>query len=98
MRIQQSSRQGCVVLTLAGKLDLAAVPQLRRTILKQLADQPPAIICDLTQVEAIDPLCAATFSSLRHPALGWPGTALILCGAQPAVAETISQQGLTQPW
>ena len=96
MRIQQSSRQGCVVLTLAGKLDLAAVPQLRRTILKQLADQPPAIICDLTQVEAIDPLCAATFSSLRHPALGWPGTALILCGAQPAVAETISQQGLTQ--
>jgi LuxR family transcriptional regulator, maltose regulon positive regulatory protein len=96
MRIEQSDGQGYVVLTLAGRLDLAAVPQLRRMILKQLADQPPAIICDLTQVEAIDPLCAATFSSLRHPALGWPGTALILCGAQPAVAEIISQQGLAQ--
>jgi anti-anti-sigma factor len=58
MRIQESSQDGCVVLTLAGRLDLAAAPQLQRAILKQLAQQPPAIICDLGQVEAIDPLCA----------------------------------------
>jgi ABC-type transporter Mla MlaB component len=76
MWIQQSSQQGCVVLTLAGRLDLAAAPQVQRAILKHLAEQPPAIICDLSQVEAIDPLCAAVFTSIRHPALGWPGTAL----------------------
>jgi hypothetical protein len=69
MRIQESSQQGCVVLTLVGRLELAAVPQLQRAILKQLAEQPPAIICDLGQVEAIDPLCAKVFTSIRHPAL-----------------------------
>ena len=81
MRIQQPSRQGCAVLTLTGRLDLAAAPQVKRAILKQLAEQPPAIICDLGRVEAIDPLGAGVFASIRHPALGWPGTALVLSGA-----------------
>jgi LuxR family transcriptional regulator, maltose regulon positive regulatory protein len=96
MRIQQSRRQGCVVLTLAGRLDLAAVPELQRAILKQLAEHPPAIICDLGQVEAIDPLCAQMFTSLRHPALGWPGTAVVLCGARPAVADVLVGQGVAR--
>src|SRR5215218_5493470 len=94
MRIQQSSQQGFVVLTLAGRLDLAAAPQLQRAILKQLAQQPPAIVCDLSQVEAIDPLCAGVFTSIRHPALSWPGTALLLCGTRPTVADTLLQQGV----
>jgi LuxR family transcriptional regulator, maltose regulon positive regulatory protein len=94
MRIQQSSQQGCVVLSLAGRLGLAAVPQVRRAISKQLAEQPPAIICELTRVEGIDPLAAAVFASIRHPALDWPGTALMLCGARPAVADTLRRLGM----
>jgi LuxR family maltose regulon positive regulatory protein len=94
MRIQQSSRQGCVVLALAGRLDLAAAPQVQRAILKQLAEQPRAIICDLGQVEAIDVLCAAVFASIRHPALDGPGTALVLCGAGPQVADTLLRRGM----
>jgi hypothetical protein len=79
MRIQLSDRQGCVVLTLAGRLDLAAAPQVQRAILKQLAEQPPAIICDLGQVEAIDPLSAIPLSAGRArpwscaaPGRRWP--------------------------
>jgi anti-anti-sigma factor len=94
MRIQRSSRQGCVVLTLAGRLDLPAAAQLQRTILKYLAEQPPAIVCDLGQVEGVDPLCAAVFTSIRHPALDWPGTALMLCGTRPPVAEVLRQLGM----
>jgi LuxR family maltose regulon positive regulatory protein len=96
MRIQQSNRRGYVVLTLAGHLDLAAAPQLQRAMLKQLADHPPAIICDLSQVEAIDPVCAGVFTSIRHPALGWPGTALVLCGTRRAVADVLLQQGVAR--
>jgi len=96
MQIEQSSQQGSVVLSLAGRIDLAAVPQLQRTILKQLAQQPQAIICDLSDVEAIDPLCAGVFSSIRHPALGWPGTALVLCGAQPAVGDILVRHGVAR--
>src|SRR5215218_6135997 len=94
MRIQQSNHQGSVVLTLAGRLDQAAAPELQRAILKHLAEQPPAIICDLGQVEAIDPLCAGVFTSIRHPALDWPGTALMLCGARLPVADILRQQGM----
>jgi LuxR family transcriptional regulator, maltose regulon positive regulatory protein len=94
MRIQQSSRQGWVVLALAGRLDLAAAPRVQRAILKQLAEQPPAIVCDLGQVEAIDPLCAAVFASIRHPALDGSGTALVLCGARPQVAAILLWRGM----
>jgi anti-anti-sigma factor len=94
MRIQRSTQQGCVVLTLAGRLDPGAAPELQRAILKQVAEQPPAIICDLTQVGTIDPLCAGVFTSIRHPALGWPRTALLLCGSRPAVADTLRQLGI----
>jgi LuxR family transcriptional regulator, maltose regulon positive regulatory protein len=96
MRILQSNHRGCVVLTLAGRLDLAAAPQLQRAILKQLGERPPAIICDLGQVAAIDPLCTAVFTSIRHPALGWPETALVLCGAQPAVADALVRAGVAR--
>jgi LuxR family maltose regulon positive regulatory protein len=94
MRIQQSSHQGYVVLTLVGRLDLTAAPQVQRAILEQLAQHPPAIICDLAQVEAIDPLCGGVFTSIRHPALGWPGTALVLCGTRPAAADTLLRHGV----
>jgi LuxR family transcriptional regulator, maltose regulon positive regulatory protein len=96
MRIRQSSQQGCVVLTLTGRLDLAAAPQVQRAILKQLAEQPPAIICDLAQVEAIDPLCAEVFTSIRHPALGWPGTTLVLSGTRPVVGDLLVRQGVAR--
>ena len=96
MRIRQSSHQGYVVLALAGRLDLTAAVQVREAVLKQLADDPPAIICDLGQVEAIDPACAGVFTSIRHPALGWPGTALVLCRTQPAVADVLARQGVTR--
>ena len=96
MRIQQSSRQGSVVLALTGRLDLAAAPQVQRAILEQLAGQPPAIICDLCQVEAIDPLCAEVFTSIRHPAFGWPGTALVLSGTRPAVADLLVRHGVAR--
>jgi anti-anti-sigma factor len=91
MQIQRSTQQGCVVLTVAGPLDSAAAPRLQRAILKQLAEHPPAIICNLSQVEEIDPVCAGVFTSIRHPALSWPGTALILCGTRPAVEEVLLQ-------
>ena len=63
-----------VSLTLAGRLDLPAAAQLQRTILKYLAE-PPAIVCDLGQVEGIDSPVRRGVHFIRHPALDWPGTA-----------------------
>jgi anti-anti-sigma factor len=96
MQIQQSNQDGMTVLTLAGPIDVAAVPQVQRAILKHLAQQPPAIICDLAQVEAIDPLCAGVFTSIRHPTLGWPNTTLVLCAPAPQVADILRRHGLAR--
>jgi anti-anti-sigma regulatory factor/anti-sigma regulatory factor (Ser/Thr protein kinase) len=91
VEIEQSARNGCVVLTLTGRLDLGAAPVVQRALLKSLNEEPTAIICDLAGVPSIDPLCAGTFSAVRHPALGWPGTTLILCDAVPAVAALLAK-------
>jgi hypothetical protein len=71
-------------------------PQLQRAILKRLAQPPPAIICDLGQVEAIDPQCAQVFTSIRHPALDWPGTALVLCGTARRSPAPSSDRGVAR--
>jgi LuxR family maltose regulon positive regulatory protein len=94
MQIQQSSRQGLCVLTLTGRLDLAAVPQVQRAIRKELAGEPEGIVCDLSRVETIDPLCAGVFTSIRHPALRWPGTVLTICGTRPPVADALRRLGV----
>jgi len=96
LRIEHSSHQDSVVLTLAGRLDLPAAVRVREAVLKHLAEHPSAIICDLGQVESIDPLCAGVFTSIRHPALGWPGTALVLSSAPPAVADILVGHGVTR--
>jgi anti-anti-sigma factor len=94
VRIVQSVRDGCVVLTLTGRFDLPVMPEVRRALLEGLAGDPPTIICNLSGVEAIDPLCAAVFTRIRHPALGRHGTRLALCGARPAVVEVLTRLGV----
>ena len=98
MRVEQSIRDGHLVLTLVGRLDLAAASLLQRTLLKRLAERPAAIVCDLSRVDGIDPLCAGIFTAVRHPALGWPGTTLVLCRPGPQVAATLaSLRGSRRP-
>jgi len=45
-------------------------------------------------VEAIVPLCAGVFTSIRHPALSWPGTVLTICGTRPSVAGALRKLGV----
>jgi anti-anti-sigma regulatory factor/anti-sigma regulatory factor (Ser/Thr protein kinase) len=92
MQIDRSMRDGCVVAALAGSINLFTAPQVQRVLLKDLAERPYAIICDLSEVDAIDPVCATVFSTVaNHPSSDWPATAFLLCGARPAVAEVLER-------
>ena len=94
MQIEHAARDGCIVVTLVGQLDLAAAPKVRRALLKHLADQPDAVICDLAGVARIDPACASVFAAVAHrPRSRWPDSHLLLCGARPAVAAALTRQG-----
>ena len=92
MEIQHSMRDGCLVVALTGSIDLFSAPQIQRVLLKDLAEQPQALICDLSGVQQLDPVCATVFATVaNHPASRWPTTSFLLCGAQPAVAEVLGR-------
>jgi anti-anti-sigma factor len=90
MEIQHSTKDGCQVVTLTGSIDLASAPQIQRALVKDLSEEPFALICDLAGVDTLDPVCATIFATVaNHPASHWPATSFLLCGAQPSVAEVL---------
>jgi anti-anti-sigma regulatory factor/anti-sigma regulatory factor (Ser/Thr protein kinase) len=92
MEIQHSMRDGCLVAAFAGRIDLLSVAQIQRTLLKDLVQEPFALICDLSGVQDLDPVCARVFSTVaNHPTSRWPVTSVMLCAAQPAVAEVLGR-------
>jgi anti-anti-sigma factor len=95
VRIDQSTRDGCAILAPVGELDLEAMPAFRRVLLKRLAEQPVAVICDLSGLQELDPSCAAVFTSVaNHPSSSWPQTNLLVCCAQPAVSAMLERLGV----
>jgi anti-anti-sigma factor len=92
MDIRHSLRDGCVVVHLAGPISMLTAPQIQRVLLKDLAERPYGIICDLGAVESIDPVCATVFSTVaNHPSAAWPATSFLLCGARPGVARVLAR-------
>jgi anti-anti-sigma regulatory factor len=92
VRIEQSTQDGCTIITLTGRLDHAALPRLQPLLLTRLRQQPLAVICDLSRVWMLDPACASVFATTaHHPASGWITPRLLLCGAQPQVAAVLDR-------
>jgi anti-anti-sigma regulatory factor/anti-sigma regulatory factor (Ser/Thr protein kinase) len=92
MEIDHAMRDGCVVVRLTGLINPFTAPGIQRELLKDLAERPYGIICDLTGVESLDPVCATVFSTVaNHPSSDWPTTSFALCGAEPAVAEVLDR-------
>jgi anti-anti-sigma factor len=90
--LDHSIRDGCVVVALTGAINLFTAPRIQRVLLKDLAERPYGIICDLTGVDAIDPVCASVFATVaNHPSSDWPATTFALCGARRAVAEVLAR-------
>jgi anti-anti-sigma regulatory factor/anti-sigma regulatory factor (Ser/Thr protein kinase) len=92
MQIDRTMRDGCVIVALTGPINLFTAPQVQRALLKDLADRPYGIVCDLAGVDSLDPVCATVFSTVaNHPSSDWPATSFLLFGARPAVAEVLGR-------
>jgi anti-sigma regulatory factor (Ser/Thr protein kinase)/anti-anti-sigma regulatory factor len=92
MEIRHSMRDGCVIVAFTGSIDLFTVSQIQHTLLKDLGGQPYALICDLSGIRQLDPVCATVFSTVaNHPSSRWPATSFLLCGAQAPVAEILGR-------
>jgi anti-anti-sigma regulatory factor len=71
-----------LVATLSGRLDLNGVATLRLRLLKCLAEQPEALLVDLSGMTLSDPLALAVFVAVRRQAARWPGIAMVLCAPE----------------
>jgi anti-sigma B factor antagonist len=96
VRIEQTLRDGCVIVALHGGLDVGTASLVQDVLLRRLSERPPAVVCDLAGLDAIDVVCATVFSTAARPAFRWPETGLFLAGARGSVARVLVAAGVAE--
>jgi anti-anti-sigma regulatory factor len=87
------STDGCGLIgSVAGSLRLVDVPSLQVDLLKSLAEQPAALLLDLTALDVVDPLALTVFNAVVRQAARWPGTPILLYGLAPPTRELFAQR------
>jgi anti-anti-sigma regulatory factor len=67
----------CPVVDVSGRLDVPAAGLLRTALLKAAAEQPEAVLCDLTRARA-DRLALPVFLTVADELRAWPSCPLVL--------------------
>jgi anti-sigma regulatory factor (Ser/Thr protein kinase)/anti-anti-sigma regulatory factor len=79
-----------LIATLSGELRLGDSAQLRDSLLKCLAEQPDALLVELSGMRVEQPLALAVLTAVLRQATRWPGTPILLCSPTPATRELLS--------
>ncbi|QKW14830.1 ATP-binding protein [Verrucosispora sp. NA02020] len=74
------------VVRLAGTLDLTTTRTAYRVLDRCLADQPDALVVDLSGLRVDHPLAVSVFVAAARRAAGWPVVPMVLCAPGPAAA------------
>ncbi|GIF21659.1 anti-anti-sigma factor [Actinoplanes tereljensis] len=82
---------GHAVVTVRGHLDLAGSPRLRTALLKCLAEQPDALLVELSAAEFADDTVFSLFTAVTRQAARWPGTPLLICAPAPEIAAMLGR-------
>lgn len=85
-------RDGLAVVGLRGGLDLRGTSRLRLDLLKCLADQPRALLVDMSAMELREPTALAVFTAVTSQAARWPGTPVLLCGPTPRTRQLLERR------
>lgn len=75
-----------LVAELSGILGLAEVAQVRLQLLKCLAEQPLALLVELSGIVVTGPTALNVFTAVSRQAARWPGTPVLFCGISDAMA------------
>jgi anti-anti-sigma regulatory factor len=87
---------GLLRADLAGALDGNGVAALHQSLLKCLAEQPDALIIDVSRLQVLDPLAMTVFPAVARQAASWPGTPVLLCAPTPEVRTLLSRAAFRQ--
>jgi anti-sigma regulatory factor (Ser/Thr protein kinase)/anti-anti-sigma regulatory factor len=71
------------VLTVTGPMTVATVPELRRSVLACLVEQPAAVVLDLAGADLVEDVAGLVLPSLAQQATAWPGCPMVAHGAPP---------------
>ncbi|MEU8818843.1 ATPase [Actinoplanes sp. NPDC048796] len=74
-----------LTVRLSGALGLTDVADVHIHLLKALAEQPEAVLVDVSALTVDQPLALAVFTAASRQAARWPGIPVLVYGAQPPV-------------
>jgi Histidine kinase-like ATPase domain len=77
---------GSALMELTGTLELSDIGPIRLRLLKCMADQPDALVVDLSAMRVGEPLALSVFLAASRQAERWPGIPFVLCA--PASSRT----------
>ena len=84
-------RSSYTLVSPVGDLDLAGSTLVHTTLLKVLADQPDAILVDLSGVASAELATLSVFLVVSREAARWPAIPVLLCAPSPSVAVHITR-------
>lgn len=79
-----------LVAALSGGLQLADSAGLREQLLTCLAEQPEALVIDLSGMSVDQPLALSTFQVVLRQAAHWPGIPVLFCAPGPETRRLLS--------
>ena len=74
-----------IIIALRGELTLSGTTDLHTRLMKCLAEQPTALLVDLSEMTVTDDLALSVFTAVVRQAALWPGTPVQLCAATAPV-------------
>ncbi|XVV09016.1 ATP-binding protein [Actinoplanes sp. CA-131856] len=79
-----------LIVRLSGALALTDVAEVHTRLLKTLAEQPEALLLDVSEMTVDQPLALAVFTAASRQAARWPGIPVLIYGARPPVHELLT--------
>ncbi|GLY03211.1 STAS domain-containing protein [Actinoplanes sp. NBRC 101535] len=82
-------RDAGIVVAVTGILDIPATPRLHQALLRCLAEQPHALLVDMSAMTLADDTMLALFTAVTRQAARWPGTPVLLCAPSEEAAALL---------
>ncbi|WP_305784422.1 STAS domain-containing protein [Symbioplanes lichenis] len=82
-----------LVVRLTGELTVATAPAVRTALTKCLAEQPDALVADLSGLTVPEPHALTVFRAVTYQAALWPGTPMLLCVPDPVLVTQLRNGG-----
>jgi anti-sigma regulatory factor (Ser/Thr protein kinase)/anti-anti-sigma regulatory factor len=92
MELDRADAGGCAVVRISGVVRPEDAPSLREALDKAVAQVPTCLVCDLSAVTRLSPVCVAVLVAAQWTA-PWPGPVVWLAGAHGQPAEALGATG-----